>query len=85
MCCPLRRLLSGSDARFQAGSRSSAEIASALVCCRGLVRASGAADASAASQSGTPMITKNAQIVYVAPRLAALAYGACAMGWAKKQ
>ena len=25
------------------------------------------------------MITKNAQLVYVAPRLAALAYGACAL------
>ena len=45
----------------------------------GLVRASGAADASASSQSGTPMITKNAQLVYVAPRLAALAHGAYAI------
>ncbi len=31
------------------------------------------------------MINKNAQLVYVAPRLAALAYGACAILLPKKQ
>ena len=62
-----------------------AELANSLLCCRGLVCASGSADASAAFASGTPMITKNAQLVYVAPKLAALPHAACAICCAKKK